>query len=136
MKRKYVKTFEQYLNNSSNNNSNGVVLNIKDETLNNRNYRKVLYTASNIQLVVMSLEPGEEIGEEVHESGDQFIRIESGKCKIILNEVESIAEEGFAIIIEGGTTHNIINIGDTVAKIYTVYSPPEHPENTKQLKKE
>ncbi len=107
----------------------GYVLNLEKETLENTDYRRVLYTAKNSQLVLMNLQPGEEIGSEVHEL-DQFIRIEQGKAKAILDGVEHNMEDDFAVVIPGGTNHNIINVGEGELKIYSVYSPPEHKDGT------
>ncbi|MBU3926102.1 cupin domain-containing protein [Patescibacteria group bacterium] len=103
----------------------GYVINIEKETLDNSNFRKVLYTAPNSQLVVMTLKAGEDIGEEVHEL-DQFIRIEQGKGKAVLNDIEYNIEDNYAVVIPQGTKHNIINTGDDEMKLYTVYSPAEH----------
>ncbi|MFH0932995.1 MAG: cupin domain-containing protein [Nitrospirota bacterium] len=104
----------------------GYVVDIEKVTKENKNFRKVLYTAKNSQLVVMSLRPGEEIGEEVHEL-DQFIRIEKGKGKAVLDDVEHKIEDDYAIVIPAGTRHNIINTSkDKEMKLYTIYSPPEH----------
>jgi len=108
----------------------GYVTNIEKETLENENFRKVLYTANYSQLVVMSLRPQEEIGEEVH-GLDQFIRIEKGKGKAVLNDQEYDIEDDFAIVIPAGTKHNIINTSDEEEmKLYTIYSPPEHQDGT------
>mgnify|MGYP001608241696 CR=1 FL=1 len=102
------------------------VINIEQETLVNENFRKVLYTAKNSQLVVMSLAPKEEIGTETHQL-DQFIRIEQGNGKAVLNGKEYELSEGLAVVIPAGTEHNIINISETEEmKLYTVYSPPNH----------
>lgn len=104
----------------------GYVENIEKMTTANDNFRKVLYTAKNSQLVVMSLKPNEEIGEETH-TLDQFIRIEAGKGKAVLDSVEHEIEDDFAIVIPAGTKHNIINTSsDQPMKLYTIYSPPEH----------
>ncbi len=107
----------------------GFVTNIEDTTLQNTDYRRVLYTGKHTQLVVMSIQPGEEIGEELHHL-DQFIRIEQGQAKAILNKGETIYElaSEYALIIPAGTWHNIINVGDTELKLYTLYSPPEHKD--------
>ncbi|NWF52280.1 MAG: cupin domain-containing protein [Nitrospirae bacterium] len=106
----------------------GYVIDIEKATKENKNFRKVLYTAKNSQLVVMSLKPGEEIGEEVHEL-DQFIRIEKGKGRAILDSVEHKIKDDYAIVIPAGTKHNIINTSkDEEMKLYTVYSPPQHRE--------
>ncbi len=103
----------------------GFVINIEQATKENNNFRKVLYTAKNSQLVVMSLKPREDIGEEVH-GLDQFIRVEKGVGKAVLNDVEYNIEDGFAIVVPAGTKHNIINTGKRAMKLYTIYSPPEH----------
>ena len=104
----------------------GYVENIEQATGENENFRKVLYTAKFSQLVVMALKPGEEIGEEVHDL-DQFLRIESGTGKAILDGVEHAIEDGSAIVVPAGTRHNIINMSQTeLMKLYTVYSPPNH----------
>ncbi len=104
---------------------NGYVINIEKESIENNNFRKVLYTAKNSQLVIMSLKPGEEIGMEIHQL-DQFIRVESGKGKTILNGLEHEIEDGYAVIVPAGVEHNIINTSDGEMKLYTVYSPPNH----------
>ena len=104
----------------------GYVINIEKASLENENFRKVLYTAKNSQLVVMSLKPNEDIGEEVHQL-DQFIRCESGSGKAILNGVEHIISDGFAIVVPAGAKHNIINTSSVKPlKLYTIYSPPNH----------
>ena len=107
----------------------GYITNIEKATVENADYRRVLYTAKNSQLVLMSLKAGEEIGEEVHHL-DQFIRIEEGKCKVILDGVESIMEEDYAVVIPAGTKHNVINISASDLKLYSIYSPPEHKDGT------
>jgi mannose-6-phosphate isomerase-like protein (cupin superfamily) len=104
----------------------GYIVDIENVTKENKNFRKVLYTAKNSQLVVMSLSPGEEIGEELHDL-DQFIRIEKGKGKAVLDAVEHKIEDDYAVVIPAGTRHNIINTSDDKEmKLYTIYSPPEH----------
>ena len=106
----------------------GYVVDIEKATKENRNFRKVLYTAKNSQLVLMSLKPGEDIGEEVHHL-DQFIRIEAGTGKAILDGVEHTLGNDYAVVIPAGTRHNIINTSkDSEMKLYSVYSPPEHRE--------
>lgn len=108
----------------------GYVANIETLALENENFRKVLYTAKNSQLVLMSLKPGEEIGEEVHEL-DQFIRIESGSGKAILDGVEHDLRDGTAVVIPAGTKHNVVNTSsDKPLKLYTLYSPPNHKDGT------
>src|SRR3989338_8395897 len=96
------------------------ITNIEKDSIDNKNFRKVLYTATSSQLVVMSLLPGEDIGEEIHEL-DQFIRIEAGHGKTVLNDVESEISDGFAVVVPAGTKHNIINTSETEEmKLYTV----------------
>src|SRR3990167_6354653 len=114
----------------------GYVTNIERETIDNENFRKVLYTAPNSQLVVMSLQPGEEIGEETHNL-DQFIRFESGEGKVVLNGEQYKVEDDYAVVIPAGTKHNVINISlEKKLKLYTIYSPPEHKEGTIHKTKE
>lgn len=103
----------------------GYITNIEKATLENTDYRRVLYTAHKSQLVLMCLAPGDEIGEEVHEL-DQFIRIEAGVGKVILDGVKHAVSDGSAIVIPKGTKHNVINTGTTELKLYSIYSPPEH----------
>lgn len=107
----------------------GHITNIEKETRENTDYRRVLYTAKNSQLVLMSLEPGEEIGKETHHL-DQFLRFEEGEGKVILDDVEHDVSDGFAVVIPQGTKHNVINTGSTTLKLYSLYSPPEHKDGT------
>jgi mannose-6-phosphate isomerase-like protein (cupin superfamily) len=104
--------------------------NIQTLTLENTFFRKVLYTGKFSQLVVMSLKLGEEIGEEVHDNVDQFFRIEQGKAKVIINGKELMAEDDFGFIVPAGSKHNVINTGNEDLKLYTIYSPANHPEGT------
>lgn len=108
----------------------GFVTNIEKDTLANDNFRKVLYTAEHMQLVVMSLEVGEEIGMETHPEHDQFIRIDQGSAKAILNGEESELEDGSCVVIPSGIEHNIVNTGEGKLKLYTIYAPAEHPDGT------
>ncbi|MEK7626696.1 MAG: cupin domain-containing protein [Patescibacteria group bacterium] len=104
----------------------GYVENIEKLAKENNNFRKVLYTAKNNQLVLMALKPGEEIGEEIHQM-DQFLRIEEGEGKAILDGIEHAIADGSAIIVPAGAKHNIVNTSsDKPMKLYTVYSPPNH----------
>ncbi len=106
----------------------GFVGNIEKLSEENEDFRRVLYTAKHEQLVLMSLRPGEDIGEEVHEL-DQFLRIEHGEGAVILNDMRHELSAGFAIIVPAGVKHNIINTSQTDAmKLYTVYGPPEHKD--------
>jgi mannose-6-phosphate isomerase-like protein (cupin superfamily) len=103
--------------------------NIEKLTLENENFRHVLYTAKNCQLVLMSLLPGEEIGMEVHEGNDQFFRFEKGEGKVIINETEYLVKDGDAVIVPQGAHHNVINTSQTEPlKLYTLYSPPHHQD--------
>ena len=109
---------------------NGLVIDIEKTTLQNDNFRKVINTAKNSQLVVMSLLPGVEIGTEVHDL-DQFIRFEVGKGKVLLDGKEYDVEDDWAVVIPAGVEHNVINTSDSVKmKLYSIYSPPEHPDGT------
>jgi len=104
----------------------GYVADIGQETISNENFRRVLYTAKNSQLVVMHLNPGEDIGAEVHEL-DQFIRVEAGEGKAILDGVEHKIAAEYAVVVPAGAEHNIVNTSSTEPlKLYTLYSPPEH----------
>ena len=105
---------------------------IEKQTLLNTNFRQVLFTAQHSQLVVMCLQPTEEIGNEVHPKVDQFFRIEKGEAKFIFNEKEErTAHEGDAVLVPAGTYHNVVNTSKTqMLKLYTIYSPPNHPDGT------
>ncbi len=113
---------------------NGFITNIEQASKENTNFRKVLYTAKNIQLVLMSLLPGEEIGEEVHEL-DQFIRLDAGTGKAVLNGVEQEIGDGSAVVVPQGVRHNIINTGSEPMKLYTLYAPPDHKDGEVQATK-
>lgn len=116
---------------------NGYIANIEEESLKNTYFREVLYTGQHSQLVVMSLKPNEDIGMEVHPIVDQFIRVESGSGKAILNGEEHDLGDGSALVIPAGTEHNIINTSDEEPlKLYTVYSPPHHKDGTIHKTKE
>ena len=109
----------------------GYVINIEEKTVDNNFFREVLFTAQRVQLVVMSLGPGEEIGLETHDDGDQFIRVEAGKGIAILDGEKHDLEDGSAVVIPAGVQHNIINSSpQQPLKLYTIYSPPEHPDGT------
>jgi mannose-6-phosphate isomerase-like protein (cupin superfamily) len=103
----------------------GFVKNIEDIAVKNKDFRQVLYTAKNTQLVVMSLNPKEEIGMEVHHL-DQFFRVEEGSGEAILDGVHNSIKAGFAVLVPAGANHNIINTGSVPMKLYTLYSPPNH----------
>lgn len=107
----------------------GYNVQLEETTLKNDNFRQVLYTGPNSQLVVMALQPGEDIGSEVHDKHDQFIRVEAGEGKAIIEEEEFALADGVAVVIPAGSHHNIINTSTSeVMKLYTVYTPPEHKD--------
>lgn len=115
----------------------GFHANIEKDTLENGNFRKVLYTGKNSQLVLMSLKPKEEIGMEVHETNDQFFRIEKGEGKCIIDGNEYELKDGTAIIVPAGAQHNVINTSDAdELKLYTIYSPPHHKDGIVRATKE
>jgi mannose-6-phosphate isomerase-like protein (cupin superfamily) len=109
----------------------GYSINIEEKTLHNENFREVLFTGPRSQLVVMTLQPGEEIGTETHDDRDQFIRVEAGTGEAILGGERHALEDGVAVVIPAGTEHNVINTSKTEPmRLYTVYSPAEHPYGT------
>jgi mannose-6-phosphate isomerase-like protein (cupin superfamily) len=108
----------------------GFVDNIEDETDENSNFRRVLYTGKNMQLVLMALKPGEDIGEEVHQDRDQFFRVEQGSGEVSIDGNTSKISNDTAIVIPAGARHNIMNTSDRSLKLYTLYAPPEHAEGT------
>lgn len=115
---------------------NPYVLDIEEATLSNETYRTTLWTGKNLQLTVMAIAPGDDIGLEVHEDHDQFLRIESGRGKVQMGPAEDdlsfeqIAEDDDAIFIPAGSWHDVTNIGDTPLKLYSIYAPPEHDHGT------
>jgi len=108
----------------------GFVGDIEDLTEDNTDFRRVLYTGKHMQLVLMSLEPGEEIGEEVHDDGDQFFRVEEGSGEVIIDGKVNPVEDDIAVIVPAGARHNVRNTGDEPLRLYTIYSPPEHIDAT------
>ena len=104
----------------------GFVADIEDLTEDNKDFRRVLYTGKHLQLVLMALKPGEEIGEEVHADHDQFFRIEKGKGEVWIDGVRTRIKSDDAIIVPAGARHNVINTGDKSLKLYTLYGPPDH----------
>jgi len=114
----------------------GYIKNIEKVTLENESFRKVLYTGKHSQLVAMTLQPNEEIGMEVHETVDQFFRIESGEGKVVIDGVETAIEDGFAIIVPAGAIHNVVNTSSAeTLKLYTIYSPAEHQDGIERKTK-
>lgn len=108
----------------------GYVTNIEQDTLENEDYRRVLFTGKNTQLVLMTLKAGEEIGRETHEEHDQFIRVEAGTGTLLLGGVKHELRDGSACVIPAGVEHNVINTSREPLRLYTLYSPPEHPDGT------
>jgi mannose-6-phosphate isomerase-like protein (cupin superfamily) len=108
----------------------GFIGDIEEQTDENRDFRRVLFTGPRLQLVVMALQPGEELGEEVHVSADQFFRVEEGKGTIWMDGTETAIESDMAIVVPAGMRHNIQNTGHKPLKLYTLYAPPQHADGT------
>jgi mannose-6-phosphate isomerase-like protein (cupin superfamily) len=108
----------------------GFIENIEDRAAANRDFRRVIYTARHMQLVLMSLGAGEEIGEEVHAESDQFFRIETGAGEVWMNGIVTAIKDGCAILIPAGVRHNIRNTGRAPLQVYTLYAPPHHVDGT------
>ncbi|NUJ79372.1 cupin domain-containing protein [Methylocystis sp. FS] len=104
----------------------GFVEDIEELTEENKDFRRVLYTGKHLQLVLMALKPGEEIGEEVHLDHDQFFRVEKGKGEVLIDGVRTKIKSDDAIIVPAGARHNVINTGEKPLKLYTIYGPPDH----------
>jgi mannose-6-phosphate isomerase-like protein (cupin superfamily) len=115
---------------------NGYVDNIERATVVNEDFRRVLYTGKNLQLVLMTLPPGCDIGEEVHDDRDQFFRIEEGEGEIWIDGVANQVEDDFAVIVPAGARHNVINTGAAPLHLYTLYGPPEHRDGVVHVTKE
>ena len=113
----------------------GYVANLPQSTTSNTDFRHVVFTGKHIQLVLMTLPPGQEIGQESHENVDQFVRVESGSAVLKLGEEEHRLEPGVAVIIPAGVQHNVVNAGTEPLQLYTIYAPPEHPAGTVQRTK-
>ena len=110
--------------------------NIEQRTVENEDFRRVLYTGHNLQLVLMTLPPGCDIGEEVHEDRDQFFRFEEGSGVVRIDGVDNRVAADFAVIVPAGARHNVINDGDAPLRLYTIYGPPEHKDGIVQSTKE
>ena len=104
--------------------------NIEEVTVANEDFRRVLYTGKNLQLVLMTLKPGEEIGTEVHDDKDQFFRFESGTGEVLINDKSNPVEDGIAVIVPAGAKHNVRNTGEDLLTMYTLYGPPDHKDKT------
>jgi mannose-6-phosphate isomerase-like protein (cupin superfamily) len=113
----------------------GFVEDIEELTEANDDYRRVLYTGKNLQLVLMALQPGEEIGEEVHETHDQFFRVETGKGEVWIDGERTRIRSDDAIVVPAGARHNVVNTGHKPLKLYTLYGPPEHREGVRHKTK-
>ena len=114
----------------------GYCENIEKRTVDNDDFRRVLYTGKNLQLVLMTLPPGCDIGEEVHPDRDQFFRIEEGSGVITIDGKENRVEDDFAVIVPAGARHNVINDSSSPLRLYTIYGPPEHKDGIVQSTKE
>lgn len=115
----------------------GYVANIEEKTVTNSTFRTVLFTGAHMQLVVMSLKPLEDIGSEVHPNVDQFFRFEEGEGKVVMNGEEFVVSAGMVAVVPAGTTHNVLNTSsDKPLKLYTIYSPANHPDGTVHVTKE
>ena len=112
----------------------GFGTNIEKDSIENKNFRKVLYTTAQLQLVLMSIDT--EIGEEVHRGISQFLRVESGEGVAIIDDKKYPLKDGDSIVVPGGSRHNIINTGEEPLKLYSLYSPPKHPDGTIHRTKE
>jgi mannose-6-phosphate isomerase-like protein (cupin superfamily) len=108
----------------------GFVENIEEQTVENHDFRRVIYTGEHAQLVLMTLQPGEEIGEEVHEGIDQFFRVETGTGEVVIDSRRTPIEDGTAIVVPSGARHNVMNTGPAPLRLYTLYSPPHHEDGT------
>jgi mannose-6-phosphate isomerase-like protein (cupin superfamily) len=108
---------------------------IEKVTTANGDFRRVLYTGQNLQLVLMTLQPGDEIGSEVHEDRDQFFRFEEGEGVVVIDGKENAVGDGTGVIVPAGARHNVINRGSTPLKLYTLYGPPEHKDGVVQATK-
>ena len=121
-------SFKEYLKEiEEKSNESGLVINIEKDTNDNENFRKVIFTGEHLQLVLMSLKPNEDIGEETHESVDQFFRVDGGSGKVVINDKETEVKDGSAFIIPAGSKHNII-ANEEGLKLYTIYAPPNHKD--------
>ena len=132
---------ENYMENIQDTGPNPLVVDIEKVTKENQNYRTTLWTGNHLQITLMSIEPGKDIGLEVHQNVDQFLRIEEGEATVYFgtdqNNLDSQkAEEDFAIVVPAGYWHNVVNTGEETLKIYSIYSPVQHPHGTVHKTKE
>ncbi len=122
------------------NGPNPYVVNIEELTLENENFRTAVWTGANMQMTLMSIQPGDDIGLEVHEDHDQFLRIEQGLATVLMGDSEESmeswdAEDDFAILVPAGKWHNVVNTGDQPLKLYSLYAPSEHAHGTVHVTK-
>ena len=118
-----------------------IVINIEANTVENTNYRTTQWTGSNLQITLMSIEPGHDIGLEVHDTHDQFLRIEQGSATVSMGPTADNlqtwqAGDGFAVVVPAGTWHNLVANGGVTLKVYSIYAPPQHPHGTVHATKE
>jgi mannose-6-phosphate isomerase-like protein (cupin superfamily) len=128
------------MQNDSDNGPEPFVINIEKATVDNTNYRTTLWTGKNIQLTLMSIEPGKDIGLEVHPDHDQFLRLEQGQATVYMGaDKEQLqtwqASDNDAIFVPAGTWHNVVNTGQAALKVYSIYGPPQHPHGTIHITK-
>lgn len=121
--------------------SNPLVTNIESATVENTNYRTTLWTGKNLQITLMSIEPGHDIGLEVHDTHDQFLRVEQGQATVSMGPTADQlqtwkAVDGDAVVVPAGTWHNLVSSGDVPLKVYSIYAPPQHPHGTVHVTKE
>jgi len=114
----------------------GFSSNIEEETIDNTDFRRVLFTGERLQLVVMSLQPNEDIGVEVHPNTDQFIRVEQGEGYALIDGERIQLSDGDSVVVPAGSEHNIVNTGSDRLQLYTIYAPPKHPDGTVHATKE
>jgi mannose-6-phosphate isomerase-like protein (cupin superfamily) len=107
----------------------GFVTDIEFVTNANKDYRRALYTGPNLQLVLMALQPGEDIGEEVHQTHDQFFRVETGRGAFVIDGLTTPIKEGWGMVVPAGARHNVINSGAEPMHLYTIYAPPQHRDD-------
>ena len=108
----------------------GFIADIENLTDRNRDFRRVIYTGSHIQLVLMALRPGEELGEEIHWGTDQFFRVEEGRGEVVIEGEATPIESDMAIVVPAGARHNLRNTGYGPLRFYSLYAPPQHPDGT------
>ena len=133
---KYVQLMSKEKDKKAASDANGHSVNIEKDTISNDNFRKVLYTGKKLQLVLMSLKAGEDIGEEVHPAVDQFFRIEKGIGEAVINGNKHSLSDGTSLIVPAGSKHNLTNTGKSELKLYSIYSPPNHKDGTIHKTKE